>query len=1136
MRIIYLLLFLFCSSILNNSFSQVSLTVANGTYNENFDGMALTTNYPTGWTGIRFAGTGIAGATLAPIVSNGGSNQGSTHNVGVTAAADRALGTLASGATIPAFGVSFVNSTGSAITGFSLSGFHEQWRTGSNALVETIIFEYSLDATSLNTGTWTAISSLDLVEILTANNANTAVDGNINKVAISGTASLLNIPAGGTFWLRWKDADNTGSDGIYAVDDLQLNYTNGVTSTTVSVSSGTNAAEPGTDGSFNVTLSSPAPVGGVTVNYTLTGGSATLGTDYTDPQPGSIAIAEGNTSGIISLDVNDDLDFEGTETISIVLDNATNGYTIAPGTGTASINLLDNDAPPAVSIAAGASAAEPATNGTFTINFSVATTTATNINFAYTGTADFGTDYSVSYSAGTANSPTASGVLTVPSGVSSIIVTVTPINDPDVEGSETIILTLSTPTAGYVIGGPGSATINITSEDIPPQAPISLTGAVYTQDFNTLATTGTANNLIIQGWLMNETGGGARDNEQYAADNGASTTGDTYSYGLAASTERALGGLQSGTLIPTIGAYFINNTSGSVSRLKITYTGEQWRLGTINRADRLDFQYSLDATSLTTGTWTDMDLLDFSSPFTTTTGQLNGNTNSKLLSFTITGLNIPDGAIFYVRWNSFDATGADDGLAIDDFSIETDPADAAGPVIAALSPLSGAVNIETTVTALISFNENVQKGTGNIYVKRISDNVTVQTINVGSSAVTLPASYQASLEISGLFFNTNYYIEADAGTFEDVLGNDFAGISGSGTWSFTTVPPPPAGVLNSTYNFDVCSTPFTNGFMQVSVVGAQKWECTAFGIDPAHSATGSAANGVQVNGFSGTNIPNEDWLISPSFDLTGTTFPLLSYWSRTAFNGVPLRLRVSTNYPGTGNPNNYTWTEVNGRFPAQASNVWTLSENINLSAFKTANTYIAFVYFSSDDDGARWTLDDIRVDNSAVPPPPSLTVGTTAIQFPYVASGSNTIKTFTFTGNDLIADVDLTSTGAFVLSKDGTTFSSSISYTAAEANNITETVYVRFAPAQNNENFTDSIMITTSSLSEKIILRGTSIDPATTLEVVNWNMEWFGSTDPSWVLPTIHCRNKTRKPFYRISGRISMRWLKWWMKQDLPIL
>src|SRR6201985_224333 len=39
------------------------------------------------------------------------------------------------------------------------------------------------------------------------------------------------------------------------------------------------------------------------------------------------------------------------------------------------------------------------------------------------------------------------------------------------------------------------------------------------------------------------------------------------------------------------------------------------------------------------------------------------------ISSSITGLSIPAGATFFIRFNDVDATGADDGLAIDDFSI-----------------------------------------------------------------------------------------------------------------------------------------------------------------------------------------------------------------------------------------------------------------------------------------------------------------------------------------------------------------------------------------------------------------------------------------------------------------------------------
>jgi hypothetical protein len=143
---------------------------------------------------------------------------------------------------------------------------------------------------------------------------------------------------------------------------------------------------------------------------------------------------------------------------------------------------------------------------------------------------------------------------------------------------------------------------------------VSLTtlGTAYSQDFNTLANTAgsTTNTNLPAGWYLTESGGGTRDNEQYAVDTGGSNTGDTYSYGAASATERALGGLRSGTLIPVYGAKFVNNTGSTINSLSVNYTGEEWRLGTAGRTDRIDFQISTDATDLTTGTYTDVDTLD----------------------------------------------------------------------------------------------------------------------------------------------------------------------------------------------------------------------------------------------------------------------------------------------------------------------------------------------------------------------------------------------------------------------------------------------------------------------------------------------------------------------------------------------
>jgi hypothetical protein len=201
-------------------------------------------------------------------------------------------------------------------------------------------------------------------------------------------------------------------------------------------------------------------------------------------------------------------------------------------------------------------------------------------------------------------------------------------------------------------------------------------GSAYTQNFDTLANTGTTNNLTINGWYLNETGAGGANNGQYAAGTGSGNAGDVYSFGAASSPERAFGTLFSGTLSPTIGAQFTNNTGSLISNLLIAYTGEQWRLGqntTGRAADRLDFQLSLNAASLTTGTWVDYNSLDFSSPVVAgTVGALNGNAgeNQTDLSFLISGLSIANGASFWIRWSDSDlAPGSDDGLAIDDFSL-----------------------------------------------------------------------------------------------------------------------------------------------------------------------------------------------------------------------------------------------------------------------------------------------------------------------------------------------------------------------------------------------------------------------------------------------------------------------------------
>ncbi|MDQ5821145.1 MAG: hypothetical protein M3540_06875, partial [Actinomycetota bacterium] len=206
-----------------------------------------------------------------------------------------------------------------------------------------------------------------------------------------------------------------------------------------------------------------------------------------------------------------------------------------------------------------------------------------------------------------------------------------------------------------------------------PVSPVSLSliDGPVTENFDTLASTGSSHTTPV-GWTLFESGSSGAVNQNYTAGTGSGNAGDVYSFGSAVSTERAFGTLLSGTLTPTIGAAFVNDTGTTISSLSVAYTGERWRLGATARPERLDFQISADASSLTTGTWNNVDTLDFVAPVTTgTIGAVNGNLagNRTAISSAVAGLSIAPGSTFWIRWTDFNATGSDDGLAVDDFSL-----------------------------------------------------------------------------------------------------------------------------------------------------------------------------------------------------------------------------------------------------------------------------------------------------------------------------------------------------------------------------------------------------------------------------------------------------------------------------------
>lgn len=109
------------------------------------------------------------------------------------------------------------------------------------------------------------------------------------------------------------------------------------------------------------------------------------------------------------------------------------------------------------------------------------------------------------------------------------------------------------------------------------------------------------------------------------------------------------------------------------------------------------------------------------------------------------------------------------------------------PALTSLSPTNGSSSVSPNANLVIGFSKTVTVGTGNILIKKISDDSTVETIDVtgdrvsggGSSSITI----NPSLTLDDV---TQYYIVIPSTAFVDASLNPFEGIATSSTWAFTT--------------------------------------------------------------------------------------------------------------------------------------------------------------------------------------------------------------------------------------------------------------------------------------------------------------------------------------------------------------
>lgn len=228
----------------------------------------------------------------------------------------------------------------------------------------------------------------------------------------------------------------------------------------VSIAAGTAPSETGpTNGSFTISLDNPAPVGGLTINYNLTGSTATLSTDYSlaagtnisSLTGSSFTIAAGQSSGVITVvPVDDQVDDDG-ETVQLNL-AAGSGYTLG-ATSTATLTIADNDTRGVTITESGGSTnvTEGGATDTYTIRLDTVPTATVTISF------NTGSQINAIANLTFLDDPTALNPQTV---------TVTATDDAVVEGDHTGTISHSASGGGYDGTTIADVTANITDNDI----------------------------------------------------------------------------------------------------------------------------------------------------------------------------------------------------------------------------------------------------------------------------------------------------------------------------------------------------------------------------------------------------------------------------------------------------------------------------------------------------------------------------------------------------------------------------------------------------------------------------------------------------------------------------------------------
>jgi hypothetical protein len=351
----------------------------------------------------------------------------------------------------------------------------------------------------------------------------------------------------------------------------------------------------------------------VTIPFSVSGGTATGGSDYSLASS-PVTINAGSSTAAITLTVNNDSLDENDETLVLTFGTPT-GATLG-ATTQSTVTIVDDDAPPIVQFFVSLqSFAESASTQTILAVLSAPSTKAISVNYSVGGTANNPADYTLS-----------GNTLTFAPGQTSAVQTITIVNDTTSESDETVVLTLGTPTNAS-LGGISQQTVTIVDDDQLPTASLTLLNNSLAENGGSATVVATLSFVPTQAVTVN------------LAFSGAATNGVDYS-ASAASILIAAGSTSGSVVLTSLDDVLLEGNEAIVIDIAsvsgATENGTQQVTASIVDDASDPFQLNGNTLNIFGTSASDTIEVNYSASTTTFTAKVNSITSS----FTATTINI----------------------------------------------------------------------------------------------------------------------------------------------------------------------------------------------------------------------------------------------------------------------------------------------------------------------------------------------------------------------------------------------------------------------------------------------------------------------------------------------------------------